>query len=114
MRGGRLRPRRTKTTAWCVCAAESCRGDSLGSQTRVEVLVWSAAAKYDRNVFSVPHAAIQSVRPHAQQSPSPSSLTPALFQETQLRALMRGQPALATLSHDLVLKFDPLLRVSVL
>ena len=79
----------------------------------MEVLVWSAAAKYDRYVFSVPHAAIQSVRPYA-QSPSPSSLTPALFQETLLRTLMRGQPALATLSHDFVLKFDPLLRVSVL
>ena len=73
----------------------------------MEVLVWSAATKYDRYVFSVPHAAIQRVRPHAQQSPSPSSLTPALFQETLLRTLMRGQPALATLSYDFVLKFDP-------
>jgi len=80
----------------------------------VEVLVWSAATKYDRYVFRVPHAALRSVRPHAQQSPSPFSLTPALFQETLLRTLMREQPALATLSYDFVLKFDPQQRVSVL
>ena len=68
LRGKRLRPKRTTTTARCVRAPEPCRSDSLGSQTRVEVLVWSAGAKYDRYVFSVPHAASQNVRPYARPS----------------------------------------------